>query len=69
MFKKRIYSKPNYCEARKCDNCQVDSTWNKLVTVKMEPIDEWLYGKKFLHLCPECYIGLKDHKYVKGEIK
>lgn len=66
---KKLYNKSTYYEPRNCDNCSKKSDCVHLITVKMELVDEWLYGKKFLHLCSDCYIDLKDHKYVRGEIR
>lgn len=66
---KKLYSKSTYHEPKHCDGCGEPSDWIHLITVKPSPIDQWLFNKEYLHLCPECYLSTKDHKYVRGELK
>ena len=68
MQKRRIISKANYFEPRKCDNCGSDGDWVHLIAVDLSGDNEWLFKKQFVHICPKCYRDLKDHKYYRRDM-
>lgn len=66
---KKLYSKDKYRESKNCEVCGETYDWISLITARVSEEDRWAFGgKEFTHVCPECYLGLKDHKYMRGDL-
>lgn len=66
---KKLYSKNKYREPKECEVCGDLYDWVSLLTAKVSLVDrELLHGKKYIHVCPECYMCLRDHKYMQGDL-